>query len=95
MEKNNFYKLVIVLLLVLNLGTLGYLFFSAGSKPPMPPPGMQPPPFAAMLQKQLLLTDAQTAQVKEIHERHMMKMDSLNNQYQQALQQYFDLLHAG
>lgn len=93
MEKNNFYKLLIILLLVLNLGTLSYLFFSAGKPPQSPPPdGQQPPPFAEMLQKELLLTDAQTAQVKDMHTHHLQKMDSLQMQYQQVLQQYFNLL---
>lgn len=94
MERNKLLSIAVVLLLVLNLGTLAYLFFTAGIKPPLPPPHgeHQPPPFAPMLKKQLQLSDEQTKQVQQIHEGHLQKMDSLEKQYRQALQQYFDLL---
>ena len=94
MERNKLLAIAVVLLLVLNLGTLAHLFFTPDKKM-LPPPQQgdrQPPPFAPMLQQQLQLNNEQTAQVQQIHEGHLQKMDSLEKQYRQALQQYFDLL---
>ena len=99
MQQNKFLVALIALLLVLNLGTLGYLFFT--SHPPPPPrheqggPGGQegrPGSISMRLKEPLSLSDAQAAAIDSMHNQHLALMDSTDRNFHDAMKNYFFLL---
>lgn len=101
-QKNNFLVLLIVALLLINLGTLGYLFYTSRQLPPPPlqdlrAPGQdqRPPPISHRLKEPLQLSDAQAVAIDSVHFGHIQRMDSLDNIFHEAMTDYFQLLTKG
>ena len=96
MSESRFLKSVIIGLLLLNAGTLGYLFMQGrhpgGDRPGPPGPGGR---IAHFLRDQLQLTDAQEAQFRNMREEHHEEMRRIHRRVQDAHQQLYGLLHDG
>lgn len=101
MKQQKFLIISIVVLLLLNLGTLSFLFFNA-PRPPLPPPdaemgnntgiGSNPPSITLKLKEPLSLDDAQVKQIDSIHFAHLKKMRNTDVDFKNNLGKYFALL---
>lgn len=87
--------IIIIILILLNIGTLAFLLFT-GHKPPPPPPNpmgrQHHPVISERLKEPLNLTDAQATSIDSMHELHFKVMDSLTNDFHNAVSSYFMLL---
>lgn len=96
MEKNKFLLVIIVALLLLNAGTLGFLFYNSHKLPPPPPPQptgpIQHPSISGRLKEPLKLTDAQAKIIDSMQAAHFVVMDSLGKNFGNAVATYFMLL---
>lgn len=68
MKQNNFYKILILLLVVLNVVTISFFWFTKPPHPPMPPfpPGQKPPGIA----NELGLPEKTIAVINELENQH-------------------------
>lgn len=110
MVRDKFLILVIIFLFVLNLFTLGYLFFERQMMPPPPPddeterviplgdrPGMdkmQPPGRPDRLIEKLKFNEAQAKQMEDLKREHKNKIDQLQDSSRKLHDEYFGLLKA-
>ena len=92
MEKTKFLMVVIVALLLLNMGTLAFLWF--GHRPPHPTQGGKPEA-ATFLIQELRLDEGQKAQYDQLFWAHRGRMDSLKDKLNQNRQQFFNGLPVG
>lgn len=90
MRKENFYTLVIILLLLLNIGTLGYLWMG-GKKEGHPPPP-RPQNGKALLVDQLQMDKEQEMQFEIFRRRHMKRMDSIRRATKETQVALFELV---
>lgn len=88
MRKDGFYKLVIVLLLLLNLGTLGYLLMEKNGKGHKLPP---PPPDRIIIER-LHLSEPQIKQFELLKHEHHSQMLDIQEQSGRLHRQLFELL---
>jgi protein CpxP len=93
MKKDTFYAVVIILLLLLNLGTLGYLWVGdrRGSFPPPHhgPGGGGPAP---LIIERLGLDDAQQRQFDVIRHEHHEQVMKLQDERRDLYEDYYSLL---
>lgn len=90
MRKEHFYKIAIIVLLLLNLGTLGYLFM--GNKRPMhgPPPGHEGP--AGLIIERLQLDEEQQQKFEEQRFEHQSKIRAVRKESGELHDALFSLL---
>lgn len=98
MSKEGFYRVVIIALLLLNLGTLGYLW-TAQSRAPQPPEGHRGPggrhnPMDRLIISRLKLDDSQIPKFEELKHDHHSRMMVLQDEAAQLHDRYFSLLKA-
>lgn len=86
MKKETLLTTAVVALLLLNFGTLGFLFFR---RPPHPPGVEQP---GRRIVQQLQLDAAQQQQFEKLKSAHHEQMLTADRAYRDALGQYFALL---
>lgn len=86
-NKVNFLYAVIIALLILNFGTLGYMFYRAAPHNPEGPKAV-----SEWLQGQLNLNSGQQIQFEKLQEEHRRKMDAIHQQDRDLHDRYFDLL---
>lgn len=81
MKKDNFYKIIIVVLLLLNLGTLGFLLWRnpQAAKVDVMPIQKEEAPLRYMADE-LGLDEAQFAQLRKIARQHGRSLDSIQQQ---------------
>lgn len=89
MKKEKLLTIAIVALLILNLGTLGFLFMSHG-KPPMGRPGGKP--VDAIIIEGLKLNENQIAQFEDLKHEHHSQMMRLQETDKNLHETYFALL---
>lgn len=93
MKKERFYAVVIIALLLLNLGTLGYLWRGKRHAPPPPPP-----PHGAhgdagrIIVRELKLDEAQRKAFEEFKHKHRKSTDSLQRLIRQSQVALFGLV---
>jgi len=85
MENLRFYKIAIALLLLLNIGTLAFMW---AHRPP--PPGSRGP--YMFIVKATGMDDAQQAAYRQLRDAHRAEMDEYRTQNSQIRRQLFDLL---
>lgn len=88
MENPRFLKIVVILLLLLNLGTLAFLFMGR-------PPGGRPNGPAKFLVEALNLDDAQQTQYARLRSAHQQAMASFKERNGTDHRAFFDLLKTG
>lgn len=88
MKKENFYALVIILLLLLNIGTLGYLWIGKPGGHHSPPPDR---PERALI-NELQLNEAQQKQFNIFRRRHRRSTDSVQRLIKQTQVALFGLV---
>ena len=86
MKRENLLTIAVVLLLVLNSATLGFLFFQRGHRPP------PPLRFEKFIPESLSLSEAQIKQFDEMRGEHHAKMLDLDKQNRETLVVYLQLL---
>ncbi len=91
MKKENFYAIIIVALLVLNLGTLGYLWFNANKHTPPPRPLPKQAGALAFMSHELDLDKKQLNDLKVLAHRHRKALDSVQRHIRDAQTQLFRL----
>ncbi len=93
MKKETLLTLTVVTLLLLNLGTLGYLLLHQG---PTPGPGHFPPPPgggpARLIIETLQLSEAQQKSFDTLKHNHRATMNTLDEKYNRLLVDYLSLL---
>ena len=106
MVRDKFLILVIIFLFVLNLFTLGYLFFERQMPPPPPDdferviplddkPGrekMQPPGKPDRLIEKLKFSEAQAKQMEDLKREHKNKIDQIQDSSRKLHDEYFGFL---
>lgn len=90
MDKTTFYRNLSIFLLVLNLGTLGWLFLRR-SGPPSPPSL----PLGQSVVARLELDEVATANFYVSVDRHKEQIQTLNREKRQLLRQYFSPMTRG
>ena len=70
MEQSKFLKIVIIILLLLNIATMGYLWMLQRQSPSRPPHGGRPGGVAEYLTKELQLNDSESAQYDKMRRKH-------------------------
>jgi periplasmic protein CpxP/Spy len=93
MNKEKLLSWAVIGLLLLNLGTLGFLFFRPGPMPPMGPPKREM--MLQYLSEGLGFDDQQKAKMHKITREHSHKMDSLRNAMKTARHNLFANLKNG
>lgn len=88
MKKETLLTTAVIALLLLNFGTLGFLFFR---KPP-PPPGMGPERLERHIAETLQLDAGQKQAFEQLKSAHHEQMLASDRAYRNALENYFDLL---
>ena len=90
MDNSKFLKTVIVVLLIINIGTLAFMWKK------MPGHGMPPPPqeIGRYLMHELKFTDEQVKQYEQLREEHRNSIDHLRRQSRNLHDAFFDLLSA-
>ena len=86
MKRENLLTIAVFALLLLNFGTLGFLFFSR------PPHGPGPGRFDKHMVEQLQLDAAQRQQFETLKTAHHEQMIASDRAYRDALENYFALL---
>jgi protein CpxP len=86
MKKETLLTTAVIALLLLNFGTLGFLFFH---RPPHPPGAEQP---GRRIVQHLQLDAAQQQKFEQLKSAHHEQMRTADRAYRDALEQYFALL---
>ncbi len=86
MKKENLLIVCIIALILLNIGTLGFLWNDARRHGGPPPPGPD-----RMIIEKLKLNDDQQRQFENIKRNHRDRMDQLDDQHLSILRNYFEL----
>ena len=105
MSESGFLKIIIVALLLVNIGTLGYLWMGQGKDrghtrmhqgPPGPPDGRfgPPPGPAGFLREELQLSDAQEADFRKLREAHHRTVMDIRGQMKESKRKLYSLMHA-
>lgn len=89
MKKETFLVIVIVFLLLLNLGTLGFLFFQNNKYPDFPPHPRRPD---RLIIERLKLSPEQVEKFEELKFEHRSGMNKLEHEAAQFHASYFSLL---
>lgn len=89
MKRENFLMIVVVLLLLLNFGTLGYLFLV---KPTVQMVGHHPPKPDKLIIERLQLTPEQITVFEELKHEHRSGINQLNHRSKELYEGYFALL---
>jgi len=92
MENNRFLKIVIVFLLLVNIGTLTFLWVTKMPPPPPPHHGGGNKVFEFLV-KELQLTDSQQKQYATLRDEHHAAMEATNKHNMELRHQLFDGLH--
>lgn len=90
MEKTKFLSIVIVALLVINAGTLVYLFLGQNKGHQRPPHRMGRGNPSDYIVDKLQLDDKQQADFRELQKEHRSKMHDIHEQLEETRNQYFD-----
>lgn len=91
MKKEKLLTISVVILLLLNLGTLCFLFLSG------PPPRFlhnKHQPVDKLIVSELNLTEVQEAQFEKMRHEHHEAMVALDEENRHLVKQYFDLIYA-
>lgn len=88
MKRGNFYTIVIILLLLLNIGTLGYLWVNKPGRHHPPPPDS---PHSIII-NELQLNKAQQKQFKVFRHRHRRSTDSVQRLIKETQLSLFGLV---
>ncbi len=86
MKRDNILTVSVVLLLLLNFGTLGYLFFSKHHGP-------RPPRVDKIIIETLQWNEEQQQQFEKLKHEHRNSMNQLDEQNEEAAIKYFSLLN--
>ena len=89
MKRETLLTIAVAVLFLLNVGTLGFLWF--GRMHHHPPPHRRPPIDATLLDA-LQFTPEQEEKFEELKHEHHGKMIELDQQYDLAVEEYFSLL---
>lgn len=94
MDNSRFLKVVIIVLLIVNIGTLTFMWMQRGHMPPAPPP---PPAgrqgdVAEFLNRELKLSDAQEQQYSVLRKEHHEGIERYNEAYKGLRDRFFELL---
>ncbi len=94
MKKINFLILAVIILVLLNLGTLGFLFYSQKKERVKTElhPGKDP---AAFISDQLKLDAQQQAQFEELRRKHQQDSREMHREDERLHDAFFDLLKTG
>ena len=76
---------IIIFLVVLNAGVIGFLIFERASRP-------KSPELFELITDRLELTQEQQEQFFLLRDKHRMKMDMLDDEFELAVKQYLSLL---
>lgn len=90
MKRENFLMLVVIALVVLNFGTLGYLLLNKGQQPanlPHRPPGPD-----KLIIERLKLTPKQVDEFEGLKFEHRSGINHLNRESKEVYTEYFSLL---
>lgn len=90
MKRETLLTVAVVVLFVLNISTIGFLWFSRGWHPHGPPHGR--PPVDGIIINSLNLTTEQQAKFEELKHDHRSQMNKLDGQYRTAITEYLQLL---
>lgn len=91
MRKDNFYTLIIIVLLLVNIGTLGYLWVSKKEIPSFAMPPRPESPRDIMI-KELQLDKEQERKLYSLSRQHRKSMDSVQRQIRNAQKALFALV---
>ncbi len=96
MPEARFLKIIIIVLLLINIGTLGFLWFGGrhnGHRQP-PLPGMDLPPrgAAAFLNESLSLTDAQETEYRKLRSSHHQTVEAIRGEMKENKRTLYMLL---
>jgi Spy/CpxP family protein refolding chaperone len=101
MPEVRFFKIIIIVLLIINIGTLGFLWLGRGPKEHdrhHPPPGMGRPPegggAGAFLRESLQLTDKQESAYRSMREQHHETVMHIRDEMKQSKRALYALLKA-
>lgn len=94
MEKNKFLKIIIVFLLVLNLGTLIFLFLGLGPRHPGRERGKHEGP-AKFIIEELGFDEKQQAQFEDLKKEHRGQMNSMEDSMKTQRDMLPDVIIAG
>lgn len=88
METNRFLKIVIIILLMVNIGTLAFIWSQGRHGSPPPHPSV-----FDFLTRELQLDNRQQEQYEILRDEHHRTVEDLQKTGRQLHQQYFGLLH--
>ncbi len=100
MPEARFLKIIIIVLLLINISTLGFLWFGerhGGHRPPPPPPPGRDGPrrgAAAFLHQSLSLTDAQETAYRKLREGHHQTVEAIRDEMKESKRALYALLKA-
>lgn len=89
MKSNLFLKIVILILIILNLGTLSFLWFSRPGREM--PQNRRERDISAFLPRELKLTKQQQQQYEKLRNEHRKRFDSIQNVNMQLHRRFFNL----
>lgn len=92
MKKESFYTIVIVFLLLINMGTLGYLWMGAPKPGHMPPPHPPRGEAGRVLIDELQLDEQQQADFNQFKRKHRRSTDSVQRLIRQTQVALFGLV---
>ena len=90
MRKTKFLSIVIIALVVINAGTLAYLFLVQKDNHQHPPHKMGKGGVIEYIFEKLQFDDEQQANFKELRKEHHHKMKSIHGQLEKTRNKYFD-----
>ncbi len=93
MENARFLKISIIILLLINIGTLSYLWMGKQQVPPQGGPHGGPDVFT-FLCNELKLDDQQVRQYEELRDEHHQSVENIQHHSRQLREQFFDMLHS-
>jgi Spy/CpxP family protein refolding chaperone len=93
MENARFLKITIILLLVINLGTLSYLWMDRHHEHPTGGPHGPGQDVFTFLCNELKLDEQQTKQYGQLRDEHHHAVENLQNQVHQLREQFFGMIH--
>jgi len=96
METNRFLKVVIIALLLVNIGTLTFIWMQGNRQhggPPPPPPQGEGRGVFEFLTHELQLDNQQQQQYESLRDEHHRAVEELQMNSREIHQQYFELLH--